>query len=49
LLSSLDTLVATPHAAFYSDEAIAESQTKAATSIVTVLVEANPTTVWCDK
>jgi D-3-phosphoglycerate dehydrogenase len=37
LLSSLETLVATPHAAFYSDEAIAESQTKAATSIVTVL------------
>ena len=36
-LQSLKTLVATPHSAFYSDEAIAESQTKAATSIVTVL------------
>jgi len=36
-LQSLETLVVTPHAAFYSDEAIAESQTKAATSIVTVL------------
>jgi D-3-phosphoglycerate dehydrogenase len=42
LLSSLETLVATPHAAFYSDEAIAESQTKAATSIVTVLSGGEP-------
>jgi D-3-phosphoglycerate dehydrogenase / 2-oxoglutarate reductase len=42
LLSSLETLVATPHAAFYSDEAITESQTKAATSIVTVLAGDEP-------
>ena len=42
MLSSLETLVATPHAAFYSDEAIAESQTKAATSIVTVLGGGEP-------
>ena len=42
LLSSLETLVATPHAAFYSDEAITESQTKAATSIVTVLGGGEP-------
>jgi D-3-phosphoglycerate dehydrogenase / 2-oxoglutarate reductase len=42
VLSSPDTLVATPHAAFYSDEAIAESQTKAATSIVTVLDGGEP-------
>jgi D-3-phosphoglycerate dehydrogenase len=42
VLSSLDTLVATPHAAFYSDEAIAESQTKAASSIVTVLDGGEP-------
>jgi D-3-phosphoglycerate dehydrogenase len=42
VLSSLETLVATPHAAFYSDEAIAESQTKAATSIVTVLSGGEP-------
>jgi D-3-phosphoglycerate dehydrogenase / 2-oxoglutarate reductase len=41
-LHSLKTLVATPHAAFYSDEAIAESQTKAATSIVTVLNGGEP-------
>jgi phosphoglycerate dehydrogenase-like enzyme len=42
LFSSLDALVATPHAAFYSDESIAESQTKAATSIVTVLGGGEP-------
>jgi len=42
LISSLETLVATPHAAFYSDEAITESQTKAATSIVTVLAGGEP-------
>ena len=42
VLSSLETLVATPHAAFYSDEAIAESQTKAAISIVTVLSGGEP-------
>ena len=42
MLSSLETLVATPHAAFYSDESIAESQTKAATSIVTVLGGGEP-------
>jgi D-3-phosphoglycerate dehydrogenase / 2-oxoglutarate reductase len=42
MLSSLETLVVTPHAAFYSDEAIAESQSKAATSIVTVLGGGEP-------
>ena len=41
-LQPLETLVVTPHAAFYSDEAIAESQTKAATSIVTVLSGGEP-------
>ena len=41
-LRFLTTLVVTPHAAFYSDEAIAESQTKAATSIVTVLSGGEP-------
>ena len=41
-LKSLSTLVATPHAAFYSDEAIAESQTKAAGCIVAVLAGREP-------
>lgn len=36
-LDSAHNLVVTPHAAFYSDEAIAESQTKAASNIVAVL------------
>ncbi len=33
----IENLVVTPHAAFYSDESVAESQTKAATCIVAVL------------
>jgi D-3-phosphoglycerate dehydrogenase len=37
LLEGLDNLVATPHAAFYSEEAIEESQTKASEAIVAVL------------
>jgi D-3-phosphoglycerate dehydrogenase / 2-oxoglutarate reductase len=39
---AVDNLVVTPHAAFYSDEAITESQTKAATNIVAVLQGREP-------
>lgn len=38
----VDNLVVTPHAAFYSDEAITESQTKAASNIVSVLQGEEP-------
>jgi D-3-phosphoglycerate dehydrogenase / 2-oxoglutarate reductase len=38
----IDSLVVTPHAAFYSDEAIVESQTKAAGCIVAVLQGEQP-------
>jgi D-3-phosphoglycerate dehydrogenase len=38
----IDNLVVTPHAAFYSDEAIVESQTKAAGCIVAVLQGEQP-------
>ena len=41
--ASVRNLVVTPHAAFYSDEAINESQTKAATNIVAVLQGQEPT------
>jgi D-3-phosphoglycerate dehydrogenase len=43
LLDGLPTLIATPHSAFYSEEAIRESQTKAATAIVDVLQGREPT------
>jgi D-3-phosphoglycerate dehydrogenase len=35
-------LIATPHSAFYSEEAIAESQTRAAQAIVDVLSGREP-------
>jgi D-3-phosphoglycerate dehydrogenase / 2-oxoglutarate reductase len=38
----VDNLVVTPHAAFYSDEAITESQTKASSCIVAVLKGEEP-------
>ena len=42
-------LLATPHSAFYSEAALTESQTKAATQVVKVLTgEAHPTTRWTD-
>jgi D-3-phosphoglycerate dehydrogenase len=41
-LADAPNLVVTPHAAFYSDEAIAESQTKAANNIVAVLQGKEP-------
>jgi D-3-phosphoglycerate dehydrogenase len=42
LLEGLDNLVATPHSAFYSEEAIEESQTKASEAIVAVLKGEEP-------
>jgi D-3-phosphoglycerate dehydrogenase len=42
LLEGVPNLIATPHAAFYSEEAIRESQTKAATSVVDVLSGREP-------
>jgi D-3-phosphoglycerate dehydrogenase len=42
LLEGLDNLVATPHAAFYSEQAIEESQTKASEAIVAVLKGEEP-------
>lgn len=36
-LADLDSLVVTPHVAFYSEDAIAESQTKAATQVIMAL------------
>jgi D-3-phosphoglycerate dehydrogenase len=41
-LAGAPNLVVTPHAAFYSDEAITESQTKAANNIVAVLQGKEP-------
>jgi D-3-phosphoglycerate dehydrogenase len=43
LIQGLETLVATPHAAFYSEESIRESQTKASGAIVAVLEDREPT------
>ena len=40
--AGIENLVVTPHAAFYSDEAIIESQTKAAGNIVAVLTGKEP-------
>jgi D-3-phosphoglycerate dehydrogenase / 2-oxoglutarate reductase len=42
LFEGLDNLVATPHSAFYSEEAIEESQTKASEAIVAVLKGEEP-------
>lgn len=42
LLESVPNLIATPHAAFYSEEAIRESQTKASEAIVAVLTGREP-------
>jgi D-3-phosphoglycerate dehydrogenase / 2-oxoglutarate reductase len=41
-LAAVDNLLATPHVAFYSEEAIAESQTKAATQVARVLTGLPP-------
>jgi D-3-phosphoglycerate dehydrogenase / 2-oxoglutarate reductase len=42
VLDGVPNLIATPHAAFYSEEAIAESQTRAAQAIVDVLSGREP-------
>jgi D-3-phosphoglycerate dehydrogenase / 2-oxoglutarate reductase len=42
LLDGVPNLIATPHAGFYSEEAIAESQTRAAQAIVDVLSGREP-------
>jgi len=44
-LLALDNAIVTPHAAFYSDSAIVELQTKAATNVANVLTGALPATV----
>jgi D-3-phosphoglycerate dehydrogenase / 2-oxoglutarate reductase len=44
-LLGLDNVVVTPHAAFYSESAIAELQTKAAANVASVLTGRLPTTV----
>ena len=44
-LLKLDNLIVTPHAAFYSETAIAELQTKAARNVVTALQGEPPATV----
>ena len=44
-LLALDNVIVTPHAAFYSDTAIAELQAKAATNVASVLSGSLPTTV----
>ncbi|HEY7381395.1 MAG TPA: C-terminal binding protein [Gaiella sp.] len=44
-LFGLDTCFLTPHAAFYSDDAVAELETKAATNVATVLRGGVPATV----
>ena len=44
-LLALDNAIVTPHAAFYSDTAIVELQTKAATNVANVLTGALPATV----
>ena len=41
----LDNAIVTPHAAFYSDSAIVELQTKAAANVAKVLTGALPATV----
>ena len=41
-LAGVPNLIATPHSAFYSEESIRESQTKAATAIVDVLAGREP-------
>ena len=41
-LAGIPNLIATPHSAFYSEEAIRESQTKAAGAIVDVLSGREP-------
>ena len=43
-LLALDNVIVTPHAAFYSDTAIAELQTKAATNVASVLTRRAPAT-----
>lgn len=42
LFAGVENLVVTPHAAYYSDEAITESQTKASGNIVAVLTGGEP-------
>ena len=44
-LLALDNVIVTPHAAFYSETAIAELQTKAATNVASVLTGSLPPTV----
>ncbi len=44
-LLTVDNAIVTPHAAFYSDTAIAELQTKAATNVASVLTGSLPSTV----
>ena len=44
-LLTLDNVIVTPHAAFYSKTAIAELQTKAATNVVRVLTGSLPHSV----
>jgi D-3-phosphoglycerate dehydrogenase len=44
-LLAFDNAIVTPHAAFYSDSAIVELQTKAATNVASVLTGALPATV----
>ncbi len=44
-LLALDNTIVTPHAAFYSETAIAEVQTKAATNVATVLTGSLPANV----
>ncbi len=44
-LLSLDNAIVTPHAAFYSETAIADLQTKAARNVAQVLTGALPATV----
>lgn len=41
-LKGLDTLIVTPHAAFYSEESVVELQVKAATQVVKVLTGQRP-------
>ena len=41
-IEGIPNLIATPHMAYYSEEALAESQTKAATQVIKVLTGENP-------
>ncbi len=41
-IEGIPNLIATPHMAYYSEEALAESQTKAATQVIKVLTGKNP-------